>query len=206
MNYGKTYAIAALAALAQDNRLDVFRLLVKAGHYGMAAGQVAKALGLPPNTLSFHFDRLRQAGLVTVRRESRSLIYAAQFDTMNTLIGFLTANCCAGVADIGPSARRPPNQRAKKMHPQVMPLLPVAVVGGGPVGLAAAAHLVTRGLPVGFTNPATVAANVREWGHVRLFSPWGFNADSGEAILRSHGWQAPPDDVMPTGGDSGGAI
>src|SRR6187401_1236242 len=95
----KTDAIAALAALAQDNRLDVFRLLVKAGRSGLAAGQVAKALKLPPNTLSFHFDRLRQAGLVTVRRESRSMIYAAQFDTMNTLIGFLTENCCAGVAD-----------------------------------------------------------------------------------------------------------
>jgi ArsR family transcriptional regulator len=94
----KHTAIAALAALAQDNRLDVFRLLVKAGHSGMAAGQVAKTLGLPPNTLSFHFDRLRQAGLVTVRRESRSLIYAAQFETMNALLLYLTENCCGGDA------------------------------------------------------------------------------------------------------------
>src|SRR6478672_125226 len=99
----KSATIAALAALAQDNRLDVFRLLVKAGRQGLAAGEVARRLKLPPNTLSFHFDRLRQAGLVAVRRESRSMIYSAQYDAMNALIGFLTANCCAGVAeDCGP--------------------------------------------------------------------------------------------------------
>src|SRR5437764_2467290 len=92
-------AVAALAALAQDNRLDVFRLLVRAGRAGLAAGEVARKLKLPPNTLSFHFDRLRQAGLVTVRRESRSMIYAAQFDTMNALLGYLTENCCKGSQD-----------------------------------------------------------------------------------------------------------
>jgi ArsR family transcriptional regulator, arsenate/arsenite/antimonite-responsive transcriptional repressor len=104
----KHSVIAALAALAQDNRLDVFRLLVKAGPEGLAAGQVAKALGLPPNTLSFHFDRLRQAGLIAVRRESRSMIYTAQFHTMNGLVDFLTENCCKGVADeCGPSCAAP---------------------------------------------------------------------------------------------------
>jgi len=104
----KHSVIAALAALAQDNRLDVFRLLVKAGPEGLAAGQVARALGLPPNTLSFHFDRLRQAGLIAVRRESRSMIYTAQFDTMHGLVDFLTENCCKGVADeCGPSCAAP---------------------------------------------------------------------------------------------------
>ncbi len=99
----KTDVITALAALAQDNRLDVFRLLVKAGPQGLAAGEVAKRLKLPPNTLSFHFDRLRQAGLVAVRRESRSMIYTAQFETMHGLVDFLTENCCAGVSeDCGP--------------------------------------------------------------------------------------------------------
>lgn len=92
----KDDAVAALAALAQDNQLDVFRLLVQAGPEGMSAGAVATALGLAPNTLTFHFDRLRMAGLVTVRREGRSMIYAAAFDTMNALLGFLTENCCAG--------------------------------------------------------------------------------------------------------------
>lgn len=91
-----TDAVAALAALAQDNRLDVFRLLIQAGPKGMPAGGIAEALGIAPNTLTFHFDRLRQAGLVTVRREGRSMIYAAQFATMTALIDFLTENCCAG--------------------------------------------------------------------------------------------------------------
>lgn len=93
----KTDAISALAALAQDNRLDVFRLLVQAGREGMSAGRVAEALGLEPNTLTFHFDRLRHAGLVSVQREGRSMIYTARYDTMNALVSFLTENCCRGV-------------------------------------------------------------------------------------------------------------
>src|SRR4029077_13037429 len=92
----KTIAVTALAALAQDNRLDVFRLLVQAGPNGMPAGYVARTLKLAPNTLTFHFDRLREAGLVTVRRDGRSMIYAAQFDVMNALLGYLTENCCQG--------------------------------------------------------------------------------------------------------------
>src|SRR5271165_2951969 len=95
--------VAALAALAQDNRLDVFRLLVKAGPEGMPAGEIATALNLAPNTLTFHFDRLRGAGLVTVRRDGRLMIYAARFDTMNALLAFLTENCCQGA----PEACRP---------------------------------------------------------------------------------------------------
>ncbi len=95
----KRDALAALAALAQDNRLDVFRLLVEAGPEGMAAGSVSGALKLAPNTLTFHFDRLREAGLVTVRRNGRSMIYAARFDTMNALLAYLTENCCQGHAE-----------------------------------------------------------------------------------------------------------
>jgi ArsR family transcriptional regulator, arsenate/arsenite/antimonite-responsive transcriptional repressor len=89
-------AIAALAALAQDHRLETYRLLVQAGPDGLPAGEVAATIGLPPNTLTFHFDRLRQAGLVTVRREGRQMIYAARYDTMNALLGYLTENCCKG--------------------------------------------------------------------------------------------------------------
>jgi ArsR family transcriptional regulator, arsenate/arsenite/antimonite-responsive transcriptional repressor len=95
----KRDALVALAALAQDNRLDVFRLLVQAGLEGMPAGAVSVALDIAPNTLTFHFDRLRQAGLVTVRREGRSMIYAARFETMNELLGFLTENCCGGAPE-----------------------------------------------------------------------------------------------------------
>src|SRR5512143_3307986 len=91
-------AVAALAALAQEHRLGVFRLLVQAGPDGMPAGQLADALDLAPNTLTFHFDRLRAAGLVTVRREGRSMIYAARIEVMNDLIGFLTDDCCQGAA------------------------------------------------------------------------------------------------------------
>ena len=89
-------AVAALAALAQDSRLDIYRLLVRAGPGGMPAGNIASELKLAPNTLTFHFDRLRQAGLVTVRRDGRLMIYAARYDTMNALIAFLTENCCGG--------------------------------------------------------------------------------------------------------------
>jgi DNA-binding transcriptional ArsR family regulator len=103
----KDHAVLALAALAQDNRLDVFRLLVQAGPDGMPAGRVAEALDLAPNTLTFHFDRLRDAGLVTVRREGRSMIYAAHYETMNGLISFLTENCCKGAPGKLAPVRKP---------------------------------------------------------------------------------------------------
>ncbi len=95
----KTDAIAALAALAQESRLDVFRLLVQAGTDGLPAGQIAERLGMPPNSLSFHLNQLRHAGLVTFRRESRSLIYAAEYAAMNDLLAYLTENCCQGDAE-----------------------------------------------------------------------------------------------------------
>jgi DNA-binding transcriptional ArsR family regulator len=110
----KTDAVAALAALAQDNRLDVFRLLVQAGPDGMPAGAVATALELAPNTLSFHFDRLKAAGLVTVRRDGRSMIYAAQFDKMNSLLGFLTESCCGG-APCAPAVQCKPARKRSKV-------------------------------------------------------------------------------------------
>ena len=109
----KTDVVTALAALAQDNRLDVFRLLVEAGPEGMPAGAVATALDLAPNTLTFHFDRLRTAGLVTVRRDGRSMIYAAQFETMNSLLSYLTDNCCGG-APCAPAVECKPATASKR--------------------------------------------------------------------------------------------
>ena len=98
----KTEAVAALTALAQENRLDVFRLLVKAGAEGLSPGRIAETLGLPSATLSFHLSQLRHAGLVTFRREGRSLIYEAAYATMNDLLAYLTENCCQGdVAECG---------------------------------------------------------------------------------------------------------
>jgi ArsR family transcriptional regulator, arsenate/arsenite/antimonite-responsive transcriptional repressor len=107
-------AVVALAALAQDNRLDAYRLLVQAGPEGMAAGSIADALKLAPNTLTFHFDRLRQAGLVTVRREGRSMIYAARYEAMNGLIAYLTDNCCGGPPEQGAPASVCKPARAKR--------------------------------------------------------------------------------------------
>ncbi|MBX9840639.1 MAG: helix-turn-helix domain-containing protein [Xanthobacteraceae bacterium] len=105
-------ALAALAALSQEHRLAVFRLLVQAGRDGLPAGQVAETLDIAPNALTFHFDRLRSAGLVTVRREGRSMIYTAQFETMNALLSFLTENCCQGAPEkCAPATCKPAKAR-----------------------------------------------------------------------------------------------
>jgi DNA-binding transcriptional ArsR family regulator len=111
----KLDAVASLATLAQDSRLDVYRLLVQAGPAGMAAGEVATALEIAPNTLSFHFDRLRHEGLVSVARQGRSLIYAARYETMNNLLAYLTQNCCGGKPDLcQPIACTPAKPRKRK--------------------------------------------------------------------------------------------
>jgi DNA-binding transcriptional ArsR family regulator len=108
----KSNAIAGLAALAHETRLDVFRLLVQAGSGGLAVGRIGATLGLASPTLSFHLTQLKHAGLIDCRREGRSLIYTADFSAMTALLGYLTENCCAGDgtdADCGlmPDACRP---------------------------------------------------------------------------------------------------
>lgn len=90
----KKNALASLAALAQETRLDMFRLLVERSPAGLAAGDIATGLALAPATTSFHLKELRRAGLITCRRAGRSLIYAADFAAMSGLVGFLTENCC----------------------------------------------------------------------------------------------------------------
>lgn len=87
--------IVALSALAQENRLRVFRLLVTAGPAGLPAGQIAEELAITPNTLSFHLSHLKNAGLVAVRREGRSLIYSADYGQAQAVIAYLTENCCS---------------------------------------------------------------------------------------------------------------
>ena len=89
-------AVDALAALAQEHRLALFRLLVQAGNKGMAAGAIAEALGVPNSSLSFHLTQLRNAGLILQERQHRSLIYRANYPAMNALVGYLLENCCAG--------------------------------------------------------------------------------------------------------------
>jgi DNA-binding transcriptional ArsR family regulator len=88
--------VDALAALAHEHRLGVYRLLVEAGPEGVNAGAIAARLKLPPSSLTFHLQQLHRAGLITQQRNSRQIIYAADFTAMNDLVGYLTENCCAG--------------------------------------------------------------------------------------------------------------
>ncbi|SEN56179.1 ArsR/SmtB family transcription factor [Nitrosomonas marina] len=90
-------AIRVLGALAQETRLTIFRLLVQAGESGLSAGQLAKQLDIPNATLSFHLKELVHAELVVARHEGRFIYYSADFSTMNSLLSFLTENCCAGI-------------------------------------------------------------------------------------------------------------
>ena len=89
-------ALAALASLAQESRLAIYRALVEAGPQGLSAGAVSDVTGIPPSSLSFHFKELAHAGMVSSRQEGRFVIYTASFSTMNALIAFLTENCCGG--------------------------------------------------------------------------------------------------------------
>lgn len=93
-----TGIIESLAALAQEHRLAGYRLLVEAGPQGMSAGRIAEALDIAASSLSFHLAQLERSGLITRRRDGRSLIYTADFGAMTALIGYLTENCCGGAA------------------------------------------------------------------------------------------------------------
>ena len=106
-------AIEALGALAQEHRLAVFRQLVQAGDEGIAAGAIAEAIGIPNSSLSFHLAQLRNAGLILQERQHRSLIYRANYATMNALLAYLTENCCAGAACEGETACAPEAQERK---------------------------------------------------------------------------------------------
>lgn len=105
--------IRALGALAQEHRLAAFRLLVQAGPDGMPAGALAEAVGVPASSMSFHLAQLAHAGLVTQRRQSRSIIYAADYGAMNGLMAYLTENCCSGAACAPEAACSPVIPEAK---------------------------------------------------------------------------------------------
>lgn len=110
-----THAIEALSALGDDLRLSLFRLLVKRGPDGYAAGEIGERFDLAPSKLSFHLKVLSEAGLVAARREGRFIIYSANFDRMNALVGYLTENCC----DLGSTC-------APECAPACAPAKPVA--------------------------------------------------------------------------------
>lgn len=103
-------AVEALGALAQEHRLEAFRFLVQAGEKGMAAGAIADALGVPNSSLSFHLAQLRNAGLILQERQHRSLIYRANYPSMNALIGYLMENCCGGT-ECGVACETEPRER-----------------------------------------------------------------------------------------------
>ena len=108
--------IDALGALAHEHRLGIFRLLVERGPAGLPAGRIAERVGIVPSSLTFHLQNLQRAGLIARRRESRRLIYSADFTAMNALVGYLTDNCCAeSAAECCPAARPP---RAAKRTPK----------------------------------------------------------------------------------------
>ena len=113
------HAVSALAALAQETRLGAYRVLVQAGPQGLAAGHIARRLAVPAATLSFHLKELANAGLVMWQQRGRYVIYSANYDEMNALLGFLTEHCCQGAVDDCPKVRelatttcRPPRLRA----------------------------------------------------------------------------------------------
>jgi|SRR5450432_542992 ArsR family transcriptional regulator len=111
--------IEALGALAHEHRLAVFRLLVERGPAGLPAGRIGEQIGLAPSSLTFHLQNLQRAGLIAQRRESRQLIYSADFPAMNALVGYLTENCCAGSgaecsSSCAPAQPAKPVKRAKK--------------------------------------------------------------------------------------------
>lgn len=115
------HAIEALAGLAHETRLEVFRMLVAAGPEGLPAGQIGERLDLPPATLSFHLNNLKHAGLIRCRRNGRSLIYAADFAQMNELVAYLTENCCGGAAEacgltVCPPTPPPARTRGVSIH------------------------------------------------------------------------------------------
>jgi DNA-binding transcriptional ArsR family regulator len=94
--------IEALGALAHEHRLAIFKLLVERGPDGLPAGHIGARLKLVPSSLTFHLQNLQRAGLISQRRESRQLIYSADFDAMNGLVGYLTENCCASSGQCAP--------------------------------------------------------------------------------------------------------
>ena len=120
----KSKVIAALGALAQETRLDIFRLLVEKGPVGLPAGEIGERLGQPSPTMSFHLSQLRFAGLIDSRRESRSIIYRANYKSMNELLGYLTENCCGGRSELslcreyrlqpGETERKPTDSKKKR--------------------------------------------------------------------------------------------
>ncbi len=105
--------VAALAAIAHEHRLSIYRLLVEKGPEGIPAGEIAERLKMPPSSLTFHLQQMLHAGLVSQRRLGRQLIYAADYAAMNSLVGYLTENCCGGQTGCAPACHPAPAKPSK---------------------------------------------------------------------------------------------
>lgn len=105
--------VTALGAIAHDHRLAVYRLLVERGPDGLPAGEIAERLEMPPSSLTFHLQQMLHAGLVSQRRLGRQLIYAADYAAMNSLVGYLTENCCGGQTECAPACNPAPAKPRK---------------------------------------------------------------------------------------------
>ncbi len=113
-------AIEALGALAHEHRLAIYRLLVQRGPEGLPARAIGEHVGLVPSSLTFHLQSLQRAGLITQKRESRQLIYSADFAVMNGLVGYLTENCCGnGSAQCSPACAPPQSAKSVKRTTKV---------------------------------------------------------------------------------------
>ena len=106
--------VNALSALAQEHRLALFRLLVQAGEQGMSAGAIADALNVPNSSLTFHLAQMTKAGLIRQERQSRSLIYTADYAAMNDLVGYLMENCCGGIDCSSSACQAEPAEERKR--------------------------------------------------------------------------------------------
>ena len=174
-------AAKQLEALGNPTRPSLSR--ARAGRrHGLPVGQLQEKLRIAASTLSHHLHRLILTGLVTQERQATTLICRANYPAMNSLVGFLVDECCVDAGSPRRKARSP--HRASlfsvismmlegwNMDKPALQIFPVAVIGGGPVGLAAAAHLLARGLPVKVHEAGpVVGSNLRDWGHVRVFTP-----------------------------------
>ena len=184
-------AAKQLEALGSPTRLQVYRALVRAGDAGLPVGRLQEKLGIAASTLSHHLHRLILPGLVTQERHATTLICRANYPAMDGLVGFLVNECCVDAGSAAEIAWNMPLRafpffdlsisivlEGQNMNTPASQSLPVAVIGGGPVGLAAAAHLFARGLPVKVYEAGPgIGSNVRDWGHVRVFTPWRYCVD-----------------------------
>ena len=199
-----TQAVHALGALAHETRLAIYRMLVERGPDGLSAGIIAERLGLPPSSLTFHVQHLHRAGLVTQRRLSRQLIYAADFAAMNGLVGFLTENCCGRAARLlaGPAVPPAPQTRERPHHDSSLacPSPSSAPARSGwprPRICWRAARRRSCWKPA--PRPGTPSGN----GAMCACSRPGASASIAQAaaLLATRGWSHPPADDVPTGAE-----